>query len=224
MDAFGKQRGVLPRMTDMREVLVYTPGRRGRSKPAACRRRRIARSATREACPAWNGAEGKGGQMKFAVKQKIFAIADSFTIKDENGADVYVVKGKFFSIGKKLKLHDTSGNELAYIEQKFFRLLPEYEIYTSGDLRATVKKRFAFFRNDFDISASDGNYEVKGNFLGLEFTIVKEGMEVARISKKFFALSDTYGVEVLGGADPLLILSLAIVIDMVCHENHKGAH
>jgi uncharacterized protein YxjI len=162
--------------------------------------------------------------MKYAVKQKIFALADSFTIKDENGRDAYVVKGKLLSIGKKLKLHDISGNELAYIEQKVFRILPEYEIYTAGDLRATVKKRFALFRNDFDISASDGNYEVKGNFLGFEFTIAKEGSEVARISKKYFSWSDTYGVEVLGGADPLLILSLAIIIDMVCHEKHNGAH
>ena len=162
--------------------------------------------------------------MKYAVKQKIFALADSFTIKDEAGRDVYVVKGKLISIGKKLKLHDTSGNELAYIEQKLLRLLPEYEIYTSGDLRATVKKRFTLFRNNFDIHATDGNYEVKGNFLGLEFAIVKEGQEVAQISKKFFALSDTYGVEVRDGSDPLLILSLAIVIDMVCHEDHNGAH
>ncbi len=162
--------------------------------------------------------------MRYAVKQKIFALSDSFTIKDEGGSDVYVVKGKLISIGKKLKLHDMSGNELAYIEQKLFRLLPEYEIYTAGDLRATVKKRFALFRNNFDISASDGNYEVKGNFLGLEFSIVKEGQEVGLISKKFFALSDTYGVEVREGSDPLLILSLAIVIDMVCHDTHNGAH
>ena len=159
--------------------------------------------------------------MKYAIKQKFFALADSFTIKDEGGSDVYVGKGQFFSIGKKLRLFDMSDNELCLIQQKLFKLLPEYEISMAGQLRANVKKRFALFRNDFTITAGGGTYEVKGDWVGFEFAIIKSGREVARISKKFFAWTDTYGVEIAEGEDSVELLALAIVIDLVCHDNRK---
>lgn len=160
--------------------------------------------------------------MKYAIKQKLFSLADSFTITDENGRAAYVVKGQLLSFGKKLRMFDTAENELCYIEQKIFRLLPEYDIYIAGDLYANVKKRFALFRNDFDVTSKVGNYEVVGDFLAYEFTIVKSGSEVARISKKFFALTDTYGVEISQGEEAVALLALAIVIDMVCHDKHGG--
>jgi len=44
---------------------------------------------------------------------------------------------------------------------------------------------------------------------------------VATISKKFFSLADTYGVEVAANEDQAFILALAIVIDQVIDENEQ---
>jgi uncharacterized protein YxjI len=159
--------------------------------------------------------------MKYAIKQKFFTLAESFTIKDEGGSDVFKVKAQLFSIPKKLRLFDMSENELCLIQKKMFKLLPEYEISMAGQLRANVKKRFALFRNDFTITAGGGTYEVKGDWVGFDFTIIKSDREVARISKKFFSWTDTYGVEIADGEDAVELLALAIVIDMVCHNNKK---
>jgi uncharacterized protein YxjI len=160
--------------------------------------------------------------MKYSIKQKFFSLADSFTIKDDRGNDAFIVKGKFFSFRKKLRFMDMSDKELCLIQQRLFKLLPQYDISMGGEPRINVRKRFALFRNKFTITATDETYAAEGNFLGLEFSIVKSDREVARISKKFFALTDTYGVETAEGEDVVPLLAIAVVIDMVCH-GRKGS-
>lgn len=159
--------------------------------------------------------------MRYLVRQKIFSLGDSFTIKDEVGNDIFMVKQQLLSIGKKLRIFDMSGNELCYIEQKLFKFLPEYNIYISGSLVANVKKKFAFFRHDFDITCPGNLYQVNGDFWAHEFEIIRGGGVVARISKTFFSFRDTYGVDIDDSYEQMPILALSIVIDMVCHEKNN---
>lgn len=156
--------------------------------------------------------------MKFQIKQKIFSLGDGFKIKNDAGEDVYSVKSQLLSIGKKLKILDLSGNELCNIEQKLLKFMPEYKILISGQEIATVKKKFSLLKNNFTIDSTSGNFTVDGNFTGHEFTIRNGNTVVAMISKKFFSMSDTYGVEIDDGQDQVVGLALAIVIDMVCHD------
>jgi uncharacterized protein YxjI len=39
------------------------------------------------------------------------------------------------------------------------------------------------------------------------------------VSKKWFRVRDTYGVEVAPGADPVLILSITVAIDALAHDH-----
>jgi uncharacterized protein YxjI len=160
--------------------------------------------------------------MKYAIKQKLFSLAESFTIKDQQGNDAFMVKGKLFSLKRQLRLLDMSENELCLIKQKLFKLMPQYDIFAGGQLRANVRKNFALFRNNFTIAAGAEVFTVEGNFVGFEFSIMKSGSKVAHISKKFFAWTDTYGVDILEGEDAVLLLAIAIIIDMVCHNNRKS--
>lgn len=159
--------------------------------------------------------------MRYQVRQKIFTIGDNFTIKDENGVDIYKARRQLLSFGNKLRIYDMADNELCYIEQKLFRFLPEYDIYIGGQFVANVKKKFAFFRNDFLINAASGQYYVDGDIFAHEFSISKDGKVVAYISKKFFSFTDTYGVDIDDDEDQIFNLALGIVIDMVCHDNNK---
>lgn len=157
--------------------------------------------------------------MKFVVRQRIFSLGDSFTIKDENENERYMVQGRIFSFGDKLTISDMEGNEVAYIEQQLFRFLPEYDIYLDGTNAAKVKKQFTFFSQKFDIESSTGSYTVDGDFWGLDFTVYKDGYPAAYVSKKFFSWSDTYGVDIVEGENEALILAIVIVIDEVVHDN-----
>ena len=160
--------------------------------------------------------------MRYAIKQKIFSFGDKFAIRDENGNECYQVKGKVFALGNKLRIYDMADNELIYIEQKLFRFLPEYHIYYMGQLYATVKKEFTLFRPKFRIHGVHAAYRAEGNVWALDFDILRDGQLAAQVSKRFFAWSDTYGVDISDGEDPVFMLALVIVIDQVLHDNNHN--
>lgn len=160
--------------------------------------------------------------MRFIVRQKIFSFGDSFTINDEMGNPCFRVQGKVFAIGDKLRMYDMQGNELVYIEQKLFKLLPEYTIYYNGMPAARVKKEFTLFKPRFNIESFIGNYTIEGNFWGMDFNVLKDGRIAARVSKSWFSLRDTYGVDISDEEDYAFILALVIVIDQVIHDNNHN--
>lgn len=157
--------------------------------------------------------------MRYKVKQKIFSFGDNFKIKDENDREQFIVKGKVFSFGDKLTILDNTGNEVAYIEQELFRLLPRYNIYVNGKVRATVKKEFTLFKPKFSIESNTGNYTIEGNMFAYNFKINKNGKVIAEVNKGWFRLSDTYGVDIIDNEDHGFILALVIVIDQAIHDN-----
>ena len=160
--------------------------------------------------------------MKYLINQKIFSIGDKYTIKDEFGKDQYYVKGKIFALGDKLRIYDNNDIERVYIEQKLFKLLPEYLIYLDGEYTAKIKKEFSLLRPKFKIDSNFGQYSVEGNFLGYYFKIMKNGNVVAYVSKKFFAIRDSYGVDIADNENDLLILALVIIIDQVIHDDNHN--
>ena len=158
--------------------------------------------------------------MRYVIRQKIFSLGDSFNIKDEFGNDIFIVRRQLLSLGKKLRIYDLLDNELCYIEQKLLKFMPEYDVYFSGSLVANIKKKFAFFKNDFVITSSEGQYYVKGDIWAHEFELFKDNSLIAHISKEFFSFSDTYGVDIDDSIDQVRTLAMAIVIDMVCHDDN----
>jgi uncharacterized protein YxjI len=160
--------------------------------------------------------------MRYVLKQKFWSWGDDFRIRDERGNDVFLVDGAAFSWGDKLSFQDMSGNEVAFIRQKLLSWGPTYEIESGGRLLAVVKKElFTFFRCRFtvDVPGPD-DLEASGDFLDHEYRFERGGQVVAEVSKQWFQLTDTYGVEI-AGADDVLILASAVVIDMVCHQESK---
>ncbi|HEX8201667.1 MAG TPA: LURP-one-related family protein [Isosphaeraceae bacterium] len=158
--------------------------------------------------------------MRYVMRQKLFAWGDDFVIRDEDGRDVFYVDGKVFSLGDKLSFQDMEGNELATIRQKLLAWGPTYEIYGRDQLRAVVKKAvftFVHCRFTVDVPGPD-DLEATGDFTDHEYTFERGGRTVAVVSKRWFAWTDTYGVEIAPGEDDVLILASTVVIDMACHE------
>lgn len=88
---------------------------------------------------------------------------------------------------------------------------------------AVVKKKFAFFHQRFTIDSVYGEYSLEGlDIFAHSFTLMKNGQTVAIVSKKYFSLSDTYGVEIAGNEDHAFILSLIIVLDQVIYDKHNN--
>ena len=159
--------------------------------------------------------------MRFVMREKLLAFGNDFTVKDEDGNDRYFVDGKAFSIRDKLTLKDMQGNELLQIRQKLLSWGKTYEIYKQDQRIATIKKKiFTVFRDVFELEdAAAGELDATGDFLDREYTFTRDGRTIATVSKKFFAWTDTYGIDIAPGEDEALILAAAVVIDMCSHED-----
>jgi uncharacterized protein YxjI len=164
--------------------------------------------------------------VRYVLKQKLLSWGDDYYIRDADGRDVYRVDGKAISWGGKLSFQDMDGAELAFIEQKLLKLSPTYEIYRNGELAAVVKKElFALLHHRFtvDVPGPD-DLEARGDFLDHEYVFTRDEREVARVSKRWLSLSDTYGVETVDGEDDVLILASAVVVDQACHRDDGERH
>ena len=157
---------------------------------------------------------------RFAMKQKWLSWGDDYTIRDARGSEVYYVDGKVFTLRDRLSFQDMEGNELALISKKLLAWGPTYEIYRGGDLAALVRKAvFTLFHCRFtvDVPGPD-DLEATGSFFDYEYLFSKGDHTVATVSKKFFSMTDSYGIEMADDQDPILVLAAAVVIDRCCHE------
>ena len=75
-------------------------------------------------------------------------------------------------------------------------------------------------RDRWTVAVADGpDLEVKGNILDHEYTIEDGRAKAAEVSKKWFRVADTYGVEVAPGQDPVVILAVTAVLDTMAHPD-----
>ena len=123
--------------------------------------------------------------MEYYIKQKIFSWNDRFTIKNNQGQDVYSVEGELFSWGKKLHVQDMSGNEVLYIEQRLWRFLPTYSLFIEDKEVAAVIKELTFLRPRYTIEGPSWN--VEGSFWEHNYQIVEQGRAIADISKEWLS-------------------------------------
>jgi uncharacterized protein YxjI len=161
--------------------------------------------------------------MRYVMTQKLFSLGDDFVIKDGEGNNAFFVDGRALSLGNKLSFQDMEGHELAFIKQRLLAWGATYEIHRNGAVAAVVKKAlFTFFHCAFSIDVpGPDDLEAKGNFMDHEYGFQRDGRTVATVSKQWFTLRDTYGVEIEDGEDAVLILASTVVVDMACHEDAK---
>src|SRR3954452_12503814 len=157
----------------------------------------------------------------FRMRQKLVSIGDDYWIEDEGGERVFKVNGKAMRVRDTMVLEDPQGRELFKIQQKMFRIRDTMEIEDGDGHRiATVKKALITpLRERYEVKVEDGeDLEVKGNIVDHEYKIERDGDKVAEVSKKWFRIADTYGVEVEEGQDPVLILAVTAVVDTMTHR------
>lgn len=161
--------------------------------------------------------------MRFVMKQKFWSMGDDFMIQDDRGNDCFQVDGRAFSFGDKLSFQDMEGHELAFIRQRLLSWGASYEIHRPGKPVSLVnEKLLTFFRCKFAVDGpGDNDYEAVGDFMDHEYEIQGRDGLAAIVSKRWFSWTDTYGVELADGQDPILMLATAVVIDLVCHDGDE---
>jgi uncharacterized protein YxjI len=151
----------------------------------------------------------------FQMREKMFAIGDDFWIEDGDGNRVFKVNGKALRMRDTFILEDTRGNELSKIQEKKLSVRDKMTI-ESGSTKATVHKRLIGIRDHYVIEV-DGGEDLKahGNIVDHEYEIERDGEKVAEVSKKWFRVRDTYGVQLAQGQDVALILAISVCVDQM---------
>lgn len=165
---------------------------------------------------------GRGGSAtRYKMRQKLFAFGQDFFIENQQGKKVFKVDGKVLRVRDTLYFRDLEGEELCKLQQKVARIKESMEIEgADGHRLAMVKKAIITpLRDRWTVKIGDGpDLDVQGNILDHEYKIEEGRTKIAEVSKKWFRVRDTYGVEVAPGQNDLLILAATVALDMMAHE------
>jgi uncharacterized protein YxjI len=166
------------------------------------------------------GPDGGTERTHYQMREKLVSIGDDFWIENNHGEKVYKVDGKALRVRQTMIFEDRSGRELAKIQERMMRVKDSMEVEDpSGRQIAMVKKAMITpVRDRWTVKVKGGpDLEVKGNILDHEYTIGEGRDKVAEVSKKWFRVRDTYGVEIEPGQDDILILAVTACIDQMAH-------
>ena len=161
---------------------------------------------------------------RYKIRQKLFSIGDDFWVENQHGQKVFKVDGKALRLRKTLIFEDMDGNKLAQIQERWLPIKETMAIDgPDGKQMAVVKKALITpLRDKWDVKVKDGpDLDVQGDFLDHEYSIKQGWNKIAEVSKKWFRLTDTYGVEIDSGQNDILILAIAVAIDMMAHDDDK---
>jgi len=156
----------------------------------------------------------------YRMREKLIAFGDDFWIENGAGERTFKVNGKALRVRDTLKFEDMHGHELLRLQERKLRVRDTMVIEHDGQTVATVRKALVTpLRERFKVELADGGeYDVKGNIVDHEYHFERDGNDVAEVSKRWFRVRDTYGVEIKPGEDDLLVLAATVAIDQMTHD------
>ena len=155
---------------------------------------------------------------RYQMREQLLSIGDDYWIEDETGRRAFKVDGKAVRVRDTFVLRDTSGQEVAKIQERKLRVRDTMEIEQPGG-NATVHKALIGLRDRLKIDVDGGpDLSAHGNLVDHEYEIERDGDTVATVSKKWFRIRDTYGVEIMPDQDEARILAIVVCIDAMTHD------
>jgi len=166
--------------------------------------------------------EPREGAERYKMRQKLVSFGDDFWIENDRGERVFKVNGKILRIRKTLEFEDKKGHVKVQIQERMLRVKDSMAIENGKGRKIAEVKRALItpFRERWVVKIGDGpNLEVQGDLLAHEYRIGEGKHKVAKVSKKWFRITDTYGVQVTASQDDILILAITVAIDAMVHSN-----
>jgi uncharacterized protein YxjI len=156
----------------------------------------------------------------YKMRERMFSIGDDYWIEDDSGTKAFRVNGKALRVRDTWVLEDAQGREVARIQEKKLSIRDAITIDIGGH-EAKVKKALIGFRDRFhvEMDGTEPDLKVHGNIVDHEYEIERHGRTIAEVSKRWFRLRDTYGIEVREPSDTALVLSVAVAVDSLAHDH-----
>lgn len=155
--------------------------------------------------------------MKLYIKQKIFALTDTFDIYDEYQNKKYYAKCDFTLMLHQLRVYQ-NGNQIGHVAQHFKLFEPAFSFYLNDQLIGKIIKEITLFRPKYHLDFND--WRIEGDFFGLDYDVYdSRGNIIMSFSKAFFAFSDCYCLDIKDPKHEKLCLLIALAVDLaVCSQ------
>ncbi len=169
------------------------------------------------------GLRDRGAEniQRYKMHEKLISIGDDYWIENEAGERAFYVDGKALRVRDTLIIKDVQGNELYKLKEKLLRVRDTMDILDAeGKTAATIKQALITpLRDRWKVEVANGpEMDIQGNILDHEYKIEAGKEKVAEVSKKWFRIRDTYGVEIETGQDNALILAITAAMDQMTHD------
>ena len=156
--------------------------------------------------------------MLFQMRERMISVGDDYWIEDGSGDRVFKVDGKALRVRDTWVLEDRAGHEVATIREKKLTIRDKIRIEFPGGGEATVRKAMMGIRDRFHVDVGGGDLKVHGNIVDHEYDIERDGDKIAEVSKTWFRVRDTYGVEVHDPQEVVLLLAVTVALDAMSHD------
>lgn len=159
--------------------------------------------------------------MKLYIKNKVWSLRGSSTVKDENENDVFIVKGKWLSITHVKRIKDISGNLLYKVRNKWVNFFSRsaYVSDSHGNRVAKIKRKFGF-KNDIVVEGYKDEISIQGEFFSWTLDIYRNGEMIGTI-RRTFDLLDSFVLETSTEDDAAFMVALVIAIDNIFDDMSK---
>ncbi len=161
------------------------------------------------------------GPHHYQMREQLISIGGDYNVEDETGRRAYHIDGKALRVRHTLKLQDANGHDIYEIQERMARVRDTMAI-TRGDQKVAEvhKAAIAPVRERLEVKVEGGrDLTVQGNLVDHEYEIRQDGrIPVATVSKRWFRVRDTYGVEVAPGQDEALVLAITVCVDAMLHD------
>jgi uncharacterized protein YxjI len=162
--------------------------------------------------------DADSGVQRYQMREQLLSIGDDYWIENESGERAFKVNGKAVRLRDTFVLEDAAGEEVAKIKERVLSVRDTMEIERAAG-NATVHKALIGLRDRFKIEVEGGaDMTAHGNLLDHEYEIESDGNEVASVSKKWFRVRESYGVEIEPGQDDALILAITVCVDALTRD------
>ena len=159
---------------------------------------------------------------KLYIKQKVFRLRDVYPVLDEEGKTVYQVNQDFKLVGNTVHVTQVANQRSFVIDRELFRLLPHYQVRFDDGSSMTISQRFTFLRKEIEISSSQYQLNLQGDYLwDLNFAVYNGQYKVGQINKAWLAWGDTYEITVLDPKFEEALLALLIALDDILDQENR---
>jgi uncharacterized protein YxjI len=156
--------------------------------------------------------------LRFQLRERLLSIGDDYWIEDGQGHRAYKVDGKALRFRDTWVLEDPTGRHVVKIRERKLSIRDAISIEFEGG-EATVKKALVGIRDRFHVEVDGGDdLRIHGNIVDHEYEIERKGTTVATVSKKWFRVRDSYGIDVQEVADAPLVLAVSVALDALAHD------